>query len=257
MTSDGRKNTAHRASDAWPPGGADAQIELLAARHLKDGQLDLAGLLNDPDAGRIALVSSFGAESVVLLHMVRMAREDLPILFVDTIKHFADTYDYVELLTDRLDLKTVRFITPDPRLVAQEDPDGTLWERDPNMCCMLRKTFALQDALLDFDGWITGRKRFQGGARANLPFLERDGQHLKINPLVNYTPDMIEAYCTRHDLPRHRLLEHGYRSIGCAPCTAPVEAWQDARAGRWAGLDKVECGIHLGPDGSISRRRGN
>ncbi|NGO52236.1 phosphoadenylyl-sulfate reductase [Mesorhizobium camelthorni] len=242
-----------KSYDSWPPGGSDPQIDALARRHVRHDQLDLAALLADVDVGNIALVSSFGAESAILIHMVSSALERVPILFIDTGKHFPETYAYVETLKAALNLRDVTFVKPDSKLVREEDPGGNLWRVNPNMCCTIRKNFALQDALTKFDGWISGRKRYQGGLRANLPFMERDGTLLKINPLIHYTQDMIKAYFKQHDLPLHPLLDRGYRSIGCATCTIPAKEGEDPRSGRWSGVDKVECGIHLGPSGSISR----
>ena len=239
---------------SWPPGQEDSVVETLSARYA-NGRLDLDGILNDPLSGRIALVSSFGAEAAVLLHKVSKTKADIDILFLDTEKHFDETLEYLETLRDHLELPGLRLITPDPKLLEIEDSDETLHKRDPGMCCTIRKSFPLQDALVDYDGWITGRKRYQGGSRANIPYLERDGKHLKINPLIHETPKTILEYFKTHKLPSHSLVNKGYKSIGCKPCTISISENQDHRAGRWAGIDKAECGIHLSPDGSFSRGR--
>jgi phosphoadenosine phosphosulfate reductase len=245
-------------SDSWPPGGSDPQIEALAADFVSPaGALDLAGLLESGRAGRTALVSSFGTEAAVLLHLVAEACPGLPVLFLDTGKHFPETLAYRDTLVERFGLTNVVALRPSEATLADEDPGGDLWRRDPDACCMLRKTFPLQDALDGFDSWITGRKRYHGGARSVLPYFERDGAHLKINPLIHLDAAAISAYFERHDIPRHPLLEKGYLSVGCSPCTKPVATGQPARAGRWDGLDKVECGIHLGPDGRFVRRSRN
>ncbi|WP_132544490.1 phosphoadenylyl-sulfate reductase [Rhodovulum euryhalinum] len=240
----------------WPAGGADPLLDALQADHLPDlGHVDMAGLLCDPRLGRMALVSSFGAESAALLHYVTRVHPDIPVLFIETGCHFSETLAYRDLLAGLLGLNLVN-LRPVPGLIAQEDPDGTLHARDPNMCCMLRKTFPLADALEGFDTWISGRKRYQGQTRAALPAIERDGSHLKVNPLAFWDQADVEAYFAAHDLPRHPLVDRGYASIGCAPCTRPVRAGEDLRAGRWAdNPDKTECGIHLGPDGRFARRR--
>src|SRR5680860_1237518 len=206
---------------SWPPGQEDSVIETLSARYA-NGHLDLAGILNDPLSGKIALVSSFGAEAAILLHMASKAKADIDILFLDTEKHFGETLKYVETLRNHLDLPGLHIITPDPKLLQIEDPKGTLLKHDPGMCCTIRKSFPLQDALADYDGWITGRKRYQGGLRANLPYLERDGKHLKINPLIHATPKTMLEYFKKHNLPKHPLIAKGYKSIGCKPCTVAV-----------------------------------
>jgi phosphoadenosine phosphosulfate reductase len=239
---------------SWPPGGQDDVLSGLAERHLQPGrQMDLAAVLNDAALGRIAMVSSFGADSAVLLHQIAAAKPDMDVLFLDTGKHFQETLDYVETLSAEFGLTSVKFIRPDPGLVALEDSDAGLWQKNPDLCCMLRKTFPLQDALSNYESWITGRKRFQGATRAALPVFERDGTHVKINPLAQWSADEILAYARTHDLPRHPLIERGYLSIGCAPCTRAVKPGEDHRAGRWSGLNKVECGIHLGPDATFAR----
>jgi phosphoadenosine phosphosulfate reductase len=240
---------------AWPPGGHDPVLSALAERHIRaDGSLDFASTLSDPLLGRIAMVSSFGADSAVLLHQIAAINPDMDILFIDTGKHFAETLDYVETLQAEFGLTGVRFVRPDSRLIALEDSHAELWSKNPDLCCMLRKTFPLQDALSGYQSWITGRKRFQGAARTALPFFERDGDHIKLNPLAKASADDILAYARKHDLPRHPLVERGYLSIGCAPCTRAVKPGEDPRAGRWAGLNKVECGIHLGPDANFARQ---
>ncbi len=238
----------------WPPGGYDPDIDALAGRYISDDRkLDLRGLLADPLCGRIALVSSFGTESAVLLCLCLEANPDIPIFFIDTEKHFAETYSYIESLRLRLGFRNFSVLKPNPDLISEEDPRGDLHSRAPDTCCMLRKTFPLQDALAEYGGWITGRKRYHGGLRQNIPFIERDGGHLKINPLIYFTPKDIMSFYRDRDLPTHPLVAQGYASVGCAPCTAPVSTSGDVRAGRWPGLDKTECGIHLGPDGRFAR----
>lgn len=239
---------------SWPPGGHDPLLSQLAESHIRaDGSLDFASAVNDPALGRLAMVSSFGADSAVMLHHIALHRPDLDVLFIDTGKHFAETLEYVETLEAELGLGSIHYIRPDSKLVALEDSDNGLWQKSPDLCCMLRKTFPLQDALSNYDSWITGRKRFQGATRAALPFFERDGEHVKLNPLAKWSADDITAYVRKHDLPRHPLVAKGYLSIGCAPCTRAVKPGEDSRAGRWAGLNKVECGIHLGPDATFAR----
>lgn len=189
---------------------------------------------------RIALVSSFGAEAVVLLHIVSTIDRRFPVLFLETGMLFAETLDYQRGVSAGLGLTGVRMIRPEPG-----DPEKRLHASDPDACCDLRKVRPLDAALADFDGWISGRKRYQGGSRDSLPVVEQDDAgRLKLNPLASWSREEVGAYMIRHDLPRHPLVAKGFTSIGCAPCTTPVAEGEDPRAGRWRGSSKVECGIH-------------
>ena len=202
--------------------------------------------VNDPDLGRVALVSSFGAESVVLLHMVSVAAPGLPVLFIDTQMLFPETLDYQHEVAAKLGLTDVRIIRASDHEVARHDPDATLHLRDPDTCCDFRKTVPLERALSDFDAWITGRKRFQGGEREALEFFEAEPPaRLRINPLAHWRSTDVQDYMAENNLPRHPLVARGYASIGCAPCTSPVNPGEDPRAGRWRGSAKSECGIHF------------
>lgn len=214
-----------------------------AAAQSMDAQALLAAAV-DEFRGRIALVSSFGAESAALLHLLSTVDRKTPVLFLDTDKHFVQTNAYREELTDLLGLADVRTIRPDAGEVARIDPKGDLWKRDNDACCALRKVRPLDKALAAFDVWITGRKRMHGSLRAFLPTVEFLDPHLKVNPLARWSADDLAAYMTRHDLPAHPLVATGFSSIGCWPCTAPIAPGDDARAGRWRGLAKTECGIH-------------
>jgi phosphoadenosine phosphosulfate reductase len=205
----------------------------------------IAAALVEPEIGSAALVSSFGAESVVLLHMVAQIAPEMPVLFLDTQMLFAETLDYQKSVAAELGLQNVRRILPAPADVAAQDPKDDLHQTAPDNCCALRKTAPLQEALRPFDTWITGRKRFQSATRAGLNYFEADGARLKINPLAYWSANQIAAYMDRHALPRHPLVSKGYRSLGCAPCTKPTTSDQDPRDGRWIGQDKVECGIHF------------
>lgn len=202
---------------------------------------------------KLALVSSFGADSVVLLHMAAQIDRDIPVLFLDTEMLFPETMRYQRAVSDALGLSNVQVITPDRADMFSRDQDGLLHRADTDACCHLRKTRPLQRALKDYDAWITGRKRFQGATRAALPIFENEaGKRLKINPLAAWGPQDLAAYFDKHDLPRHPLVARGYPSIGCAPCTKPVAPGQDLRSGRWADQPKSECGIHF-IDGVLQR----
>jgi phosphoadenosine phosphosulfate reductase len=206
----------------------------------------LADAITRAFPGRIALVSSFGADSAALLGLVAGIDPATPVLFLETGMLFPETLAYQRDLAARLGLRDVRLIRPSTAAKVAGDPDGTLHQRDPDACCALRKSAPLEDALEGFDAWITGRKRHQGAERAEMALFEEDaGGRVKVNPLANWSPQDVRSYMTDRDLPLHPLVTRGYRSIGCAPCTTPTEAHEDARAGRWRGKAKSECGIHL------------
>ncbi|MBE0413026.1 phosphoadenylyl-sulfate reductase [Yoonia sp.] len=225
--------------------------ELVERRNMlhrkSDAQSVLRHALNDAEIGQIALVSSFGAESVVLLHMAAQIRPDVPVIFLDTEMLFPETLDYQRKVAQMLGLTDVRVITPSRNAVLTEDVDGLLHQAEPDACCDLRKTRPLEQALAGFDGWITGRKRYQGGQRAVLPLFEKEGRKIKINPLANWAADDLKAYIADQGLPRHPLVAKGYPSIGCMPCTTRVGDHEDPRAGRWRDMEKTECGIHIAP----------
>ncbi|WP_174290821.1 phosphoadenylyl-sulfate reductase [Sphingomonas bacterium] len=204
----------------------------------------LAELLTGELAGRVAAVSSFGAESAVLLHMVAAIDRDVPVIFTNTQKIFGETLAYRDELAERLGLTDLRVYRPDPRLLQLKDGTGLRWSYDPDGCCDLRKVEPLRRALLPFGAWISGRKGFQAGTRTALPRFEADEGKLKLNPLADWTKADLDGYFAAHDLPRHPLEAQGYPSIGCAPCTSKVLPGDDPRSGRWRGWDKVECGIH-------------
>lgn len=200
-------------------------------------------------AGRAAVVSSFGAESAVLLHMVAQIDKATPIIFLDTGKHFWETLSYRSMLIDRLGLTGVRIITPDESDLAANDADGTLHKTNADTCCHIRKTIPLQKALEGFDVTISGRKRYHGAARATLDFLSIADDRLKVEPLAGFSALDIAAYMKANDLPAHPLTEIGYFSIGCEPCTQAGGTASDPRAGRWSGSAKTECGIHWTQNG--------
>ncbi len=194
---------------------------------------------------KLALVSSFGAESAVLLHLVAQVKPDMPVLFLDTGMLFGQTLDYRKNLAAKLGLTGVRDLRPAFNDLAVADPKANLWQTDTDACCHIRKVLPLDKAITEFDGWITGRKRFHGGDRLSLPVVEHADGKIKFNPLANWGKAELDAYMAEHDLPAHPLVAQGFPSIGCWPCTNPVEEGQDVRAGRWQGSDKTECGIHV------------
>jgi phosphoadenosine phosphosulfate reductase len=201
-------------------------------------------VIEDMFKGRIALVSSFGADTAVLLHMVSKIDRALPIIFVDTLQLFPETLAYRERLIDFLGLTNVITSKPDAEELGRDDPENFLWARDPDLCCKLRKVKPLVKAVQNYEAWISGRKRFQAQSRSTLPFFETEGDRVKVNPLALWSQPQLDAYFETHDLPRHDLFAKGYLSIGCIPCTSPVKPGEDGRAGRWRGRGKTECGIH-------------
>ena len=242
------------------PEGPDRVAQLTAKvgvlndsmRHHSATDVLRAAIENVP---KLALVSSFGAESVALLHVAAMVKRDLPVVFIDTEMLFAETLVYQQELAERLGLRNIQTIRAAD--IAEKDPDGTLHLRDTDACCAFRKTVPLQSALKEYDGWITGRKRFQSGTRASLPFFEVETPpnapaRIKVNPLAHWQASDVSDYIDENRLPRHPLVAQGYPSIGCAPCTSKVKPGEDPRAGRWRNTEKEECGIHF-VDGKMVR----
>lgn len=195
--------------------------------------------------GELTYVSSFGAESVVMLSLIAEVDPSLPVIFIDTGMHFPQTLDYKDEVIARLGLTGVREITPNETERKVLDPKNMLWKADADACCALRKVRPLEPALEGFGAWITGRKRFHGGARMSLPVFEFADGRYKVNPLASWTQADVDAYLAEKDLPRHPLVSQGYPSIGCWPCTKPAADPNDPRSGRWAGQDKSECGLHV------------
>jgi len=190
------------------------------------------------------VVTSFGADSAVVLDMVSRIDRHLPVIFLETGKHFPETLEYRDKLATELGLTDVRSVTPLAEDIAREDGVGDLWKRDPDRCCELRKVLPLERALRGFDAWVTGRKRFQGGERSALEAIEAADGRIKVNPLHDWDYGDVRRAFEDRDLPDHPLLDYGYLSIGCMPCTEPVKPGEDIRAGRWAHAAKTECGIH-------------
>jgi phosphoadenosine phosphosulfate reductase len=204
----------------------------------------IATALGTVGRDRLALVSSFGIESAALLKVMADVDAAIPVIFLDTGWLFEETLAYRDLLIERLGLRDVRSVKPLEETLSREDPDRELWFSDPDACCRIRKVEPLQRALAPFRGWINGRKRFQGGLRAEIPVVEDDGARLKFNPFANVSREAIETIFAEAKLPPHPLAAAGYLSVGCMPCTSRTSPDEDARAGRWRGRAKTECGIH-------------
>ena len=192
----------------------------------------------------LALVSSFGTESAALLKVMADVDPSIPVVFLDTGWLFEETLAYRDTLIATLGLTDVRSIKPLEETLSREDPDRELWFSDPDACCRIRKVEPLARALKPFSAWINGRKRFQGGARAEIPVVEEDGIRLKFNPFANVSREEIEAIYKLAKLPPHPLVASGFLSVGCMPCSSRTGPGEDARSGRWRGKAKTECGIH-------------
>ncbi len=224
---------------------SERRLERLgAAARSADAARLVASWMTSEFPGRIALVSSFGAESAVLLHMVAQVDPATPVLFLATGKLFPETIAYRARLAAALGLRAVTDVSPSSVRLADRDPDGALWSRDPDACCLIRKVDPLTAALAPFEAWISGRKSYQGDQRAGLEVVELVDGRFRLNPLADWTSSAVATYLRDHDLPIHPLVEHGYSSIGCAPCTRPTAAHEAPRAGRWPNQAKTECGIH-------------
>lgn len=255
---DQARDIAPRAFDRSGDRSGTGSDNSATAAHLTQLQAaargrDAAGILRlallEEFAGRTAVVSSFGAELAVLLHLVAQIDPTTPIIFLNTGKLFGETLRYRDRMQDVLGLGDIRTIGPHPSDRSRIDPEGTLWSRNTDACCEFRKVVPLKRALEGFAAQITGRKRFQTGARTGMRLVEHFDGRFRFNPLADWTLAELEAYASAHDVPRHPLVEDGYPSIGCMPCTRRLQAGESYRDGRWAGLDKDECGIHVGVDG--------
>jgi len=192
----------------------------------------------------LAVVSSFGTESAALLKVMADVDPAIPVIFLDTGWLFDETLAYRDTLISALGLRDVRSIKPLDEALSREDPNRELWFGDPDACCRIRKVEPLARALGPFRGWINGRKRFQGGLRSAIPVVEDDGARLKFNPFADISREELEAIYASAKLPPHPLIASGYVSVGCMPCSSRASAEEGARAGRWRGRAKTECGIH-------------
>lgn len=206
----------------------------------------LRSALIDDQFGKVAIVSSFGAESGVLLDLVARIKPDAPVLFINTHMLFAETLQFKTTLSHHLGLTNVKTISPSNDAIYAQDKWGRLHLENPDACCSFRKSDVLDAAVKEFDGWVTGRKRFQAFTRSDIePVEQTPTGKTKLNPLANWTEDALAEYALMVDLPQHPLVEFGYKSIGCASCTSPVKPGEDSRAGRWRNNEKTECGIHF------------
>ena len=199
---------------------------------------------------RLAIATSFQSNGLVILHLMRELRSDVPVLFLDTGFHFDETLAFKEQITKMWDLNVIDLRGEHGSARRQAEIHGpALYQRDPDKCCFINKVEPLQRALADYDGWISGLRRDQSPLRAETPIVEAQmlpsgDEVMKIHPLAHWTRADVGAYITEHSIPTHPLLEQGFRSIGCQPCTRAISDTEDERAGRWDGTAKTECGIH-------------
>lgn len=223
----------------------DRAAELAEKFNACSAETVLETLFRDVFPGRVGIVSSFGAESGVTLHMASRIDPYIPVIFLDTRKHFPETISYRDELVEKLGLGNLQLVSPRSAVLEAEDPQGDLHASEPDRCCHVRKTIPMIQALRGIDCWITGRKRGQTAIRAALQLFEVQDRWIKVNPLFDWTAQEVQEYYHHHNLPPHPLVSHGFRSIGCAPCTRAVGKGEDARAGRWENSAKTECGIHF------------
>jgi phosphoadenosine phosphosulfate reductase len=198
-------------------------------------------------APELCMATSFGPQSIVLMHLLSRLQPAATVFYLDTALLFPETYALRDELSRRLGMKFTRVAT-ELSLEDQERAHGpSLWARDPNLCCRLRKVRPLRGFLSTQKAWITGIRRATTADRAGTRLVEWDSTHglVKLNPLANWTAERVWNYLHENLLPFNPLHEDGYPSIGCQPCTRPVRHGEDPRAGRWSGFAKTECGIHV------------
>lgn len=196
---------------------------------------------------KIVYASSFGAEAIVLIDLIQQVKPDAHIVFLDTGLHFPETYDVIDKIEARFPSLKIERKQPALNLDEQREQYGSaLWKKDPNLCCQIRKVIPLRETLTTKEAWISGLRREQSPTRKDTQFLNKDEkfENIKICPLIHWTWDEVWAYIREKDLPYNQLHDQGYPSIGCFPCTQPVETGGDSREGRWGGSGKTECGLH-------------
>jgi phosphoadenosine phosphosulfate reductase len=199
------------------------------------------------DEEQIVYASSFGAEAIVLIDLIQQVKPDAHIVFLDTDLHFPETYDVINKIEARFPSLRIERKKPELTLDEQREEFGSaLWKKDPNKCCEIRKVIPLRETLTAKQAWISGLRREQSPTRANTEFLNKDEKfkNIKLCPLIHWTWDEVWEYIRAKDLPYNQLHDQQYPSIGCFPCTNPVGADGDSRAGRWTGSNKTECGLH-------------
>ncbi|WP_019119857.1 phosphoadenylyl-sulfate reductase [Brevibacillus massiliensis] len=230
-----------------------ATDEHLAAVNAELSAKDTLGVIKWAYAAfgdELVYACSFGAEGIVLLDHISQVKSDARVFFLDTHLHFAETYELIKRVRERYPALRITMIQPELTLADQAAAYGEqLWQRQPDLCCQLRKVNPLAGVLEGARAWMSGLRREQSPTRADVQFVNRDEKFrsLKICPLIHWTWQEIWDYLHAFGLPYNPLHDRGYPSIGCQPCTRAVQTGEDARAGRWAFSGKTECGLHLPP----------
>tara|TARA_B100000029_G_scaffold79792_1_gene71301 strand:+ start:3805 stop:4503 length:699 start_codon:yes stop_codon:yes gene_type:complete len=214
----------------------------------KFSKLDSINLLNvmikKIFSKKIVLTSSFGSESIVILHMISKIDRSTPVIFINTGKLFPETLDYAKKIINLLKLNNILVLKPLNKDLKIKDPNENLYKKNPDECCKIRKVFPLEKIINNYDAWITGRKRIHGFEREFINKIEKSSTHIKINPLADWSLEKINKYIKKNNLPEHPLISKGYKSIGCFTCTNKVIYNESIRSGRWKNFKKKECGIH-------------
>lgn len=224
----------------------DEELQVIAYRLESKSPQDVLVWAMEEYGSSLVLASSFGAEDVVLIDMLHRLAPTVPVFYLDTNKHFKETYETRDRLQERYGASFLQVL---PQLTLEEQAakhGNRLWEKDPNLCCQIRKVEPLQRILAEYEAWITGIRREQSPTRANAKKVEWDEKFnlVKFNPLADWTHNQVWEYIHQHDVPYNPLHDQHYPSIGCEVCTRQVMPGEDPRAGRWSGFAKTECGLH-------------
>lgn len=208
------------------------------------GPLEIVAWAHQTFGDGLVMTSSFQTQSVPLLHVLSRVAPEVPVLFLDTGFHFPETLAFRHELAASLGLSVID-VRNELGHAGFLREHGDLHRTDSDACCYLNKVAPLEKALAGRSAWLTGIRKDQTAQRADTPAVSLEDDRYKVCPLVNWTDRDVAEYVARHALPQHPLHASGYRSIGCAPCTRPTVSGEDARAGRWSGTDKTECGLHF------------
>jgi phosphoadenosine phosphosulfate reductase len=220
-------------------------IQAINERFAQSGPEEILAWAALEFGNKVVISSSFQTQSVALLHLISCYAPQIEVVFVDTGYHFPETLAYRDQLIELLHINVVNVSADEDKRQDFDANGNPLWQTNPDLCCALHKIAPMGKALLNREAWISGIRRDQTAVRSAAQPVEQQADGLyKVNALINWTSKDLWKYINRNDLPVHPLFNQGYLSIGCAPCTRPVQAGEDERSGRWAGKNKVECGLH-------------